>query len=805
MGVYKSFSVQATGGSHTKLGLPCQDAVGHKDSPDLGLSMAVVADGHGEENCFRSDRGSYFAVQCATEHIREYVKSYNQRFNSGSAPSRDELRRALDGQLVPAIVNSWNMCVHNDSTNNPFTQAELAKCGQRYRELYMTGQRLKKAYGTSLIAAAITRDFWFGIHIGDGRFTVLYPSGKGEQPVPWDPKCYLNVTSSVCDDDVLTRQFGFRTHLALHSEAQRPAAVYLCSDGIDDNYPVDENEKHLYRVYREISVTFAESGFESTCAQLDRLAAQFASRGKADDTSIAGFIDLDVMTKELDRWKRKIAQADAERATEQEAATKATMLANQAYEDAAMKRMAQQPGFDPKLTFNPGPQMPVSESFGISGGMPNVGNPEMYGQYGQVPPPVEPVRQPEAVLPRPVSKSISKLHIGLIAAAAVGVLGVGVSAAVLAACYLGWFSDEPESGFVSLSAGNHHTVAVDKNGLLWSWGSNESGQLGDDWSSGRERPGKVEPKSKWLTASAGYCHTVAIKTDGTLWGWGCNRGGQLGRVSAADVNSPSQFGDDGLKYVQVSAGGFHTVAVTEDGVIHLWGSNGSFQLGHSDKAAKSNSINMSDVQGYVAVSAGFQHTTALSLDGRLFTWGNNDHGQVGNGSYDAPNKPFPIADSRYKSVSAGAYHTAAVGQDGSLWIWGGALPVGRFAQEKPKPIQVGTDKHWKSVSAGDLHTLAVKDDGTIWAWGDNYNGQIGDRSAARSAPHQLKTPQPIREASAGSRHSAAIASDGSILAWGSNNYGQVGSDTASIVDTPKPITSVTNAGTPPAKAPAEGK
>jgi len=107
----------------------------------------------------------------------------------------------------------------------------------------------------------------------------------------------------------------------------------LCSDGVDDNYPVDENEKHLYKLYRTIALTFAEDGFESTYKQLIDLANQFATKGKGDDTSIAGFINMEGLKKAVPIWKKQIAEEEARLKTETKAESQeTTVLKNAAAE-----------------------------------------------------------------------------------------------------------------------------------------------------------------------------------------------------------------------------------------------------------------------------------------------------------------------------------------------------------------------------------------------------------------------------------------------------------------------------------------
>ena len=284
MNNYQSFAVTARGSSHIKQDKDCQDYSYNCSEPKI--TLAVVADGHGDDSCFRSKAGAMRACYQALRGIVDFIESYE----ATSEQKDDEWNRAIEN-LIKHIIALWQIKVEEDYTKNPFSEKELAMATEKYRKKYENGESLNKAYGATLITAAITEQYWLGIHIGDGRFTVLYPDGTFGQPVPWDDKCFLNATTSICDDDAAERA---RFHFSLITpEKPPPVAVFLCSDGVDDNYPVEENEKHLYKLYNTIALTFAEDGFESTCEQLKALANKFAIEGKGDDTSIAGFIDME--------------------------------------------------------------------------------------------------------------------------------------------------------------------------------------------------------------------------------------------------------------------------------------------------------------------------------------------------------------------------------------------------------------------------------------------------------------------------------------------------------------------------------
>jgi serine/threonine protein phosphatase PrpC len=299
---YQSFSTAVVGSSHTKQGKGVEDRTAHYDNPKM--SLAVVADGHGADECFRSAKGAEIAVKCAIKALHDFINELDPQFTTkmfhkAKPPSRKVFEELLQN-LAKHIIARWHGEVEQHFKIEPFAPEELEKAGEKYREKFAAGTDYYKAYGTTLIAAAVTKDYWFGIHIGDGRFTALYKDGSYDQPVPWDDKCFLNRTTSICDDDAAAR---VRFYVSLHKEKVPPMAVFLCSDGVDDNYPVEKNEEHLYKLYRTIALTFVEDGFDSTCKQIKELANSFATKGKGDDTSIAGFIDMEA----VEVWRKQIA------------------------------------------------------------------------------------------------------------------------------------------------------------------------------------------------------------------------------------------------------------------------------------------------------------------------------------------------------------------------------------------------------------------------------------------------------------------------------------------------------------------
>jgi serine/threonine protein phosphatase PrpC len=307
---YRSFACFTIGANHVKNGLPCQDHAGSYDRYDEEkLSIAAVADGHGSSRYFRSDIGSKFAVEHAIRNIKEFV-SVNS-FSKENVCSNDTLEKLR--RLAGSIIGSWMETVESDEKAHPFKEDErVQELEEKYKDRYLGDPELRyihQAYGATLIAVAMTESYWFGIHVGDGKCQVLFEDGSWAQPIPWDNKCFLNKTTSLCDENVLLNfryWFGYQDSKnnafdfaygpdsedtdSEKKPAARPSAIFINTDGVDDSYPVHENEKHLESLYNTVVSSIAKEGFDATGAQIPALAKKFADEGSLDDVSIAGVV-----------------------------------------------------------------------------------------------------------------------------------------------------------------------------------------------------------------------------------------------------------------------------------------------------------------------------------------------------------------------------------------------------------------------------------------------------------------------------------------------------------------------------------
>ena len=83
-----------------------------------------------------------------------------------------------------------------------------------------------------------------------------------------------------------------------------------------------------------------------------------------------------------------------------------------------------------------------------------------------------------------------------------------------------------------------HSMALDVNGTLRTWGSDSYGQLGTGRMVQSAAPRAVVATGTFIKIAAGVGHSLALKSDGSLWTWGLNYYGQLGDATTTSRSTP---------------------------------------------------------------------------------------------------------------------------------------------------------------------------------------------------------------------------------------------------------------------------
>ena len=209
--------------------------------------------------------------------------------------------------------------------------------------------------------------------------------------------------------------------------------------------------------------------------------------------------------------------------------------------------------------------------------------------------------------------------------------------------------------YVQVSTGSRHSLALGSDGNVYAWGSGSSGRLGDGKYTSFyqntpvkvKRPADAPADITYVQVSAGNLHSLAVGSDGNAYAWGGNGSGQLGDGTETKKNTPVKVKKPAdapadFTYVQVNAGGYHSLAVGSDGYAYAWGDNTSGQLGNDGTSNLSSPVRVfASAQSTsssgpwlkaVQVSCGANHSLAAGSDGNVHAWGGNTDGQLGNDS-----------------------------------------------------------------------------------------------------------------------------------------------------------------------------
>ena len=436
-----------------------------------------------------------------------------------------------------------------------------------------------------------------------------------------------------------------------------------------------------------------------------------------------------------------------------------------------------------------------------------------------------------------------------------------------------FFRQTNMSNVVAISAGSYHSLVLLNNGTVWSAGRSQNGQLGlgttlstnDNVSFFRQTN-----MSNVVAISAGYTHSLALLKDGTVWSAGDNYFDQLGlgMTWPTDVNASFFRQTNMSNVVAISAGATHSLALLKDRTVWSAGGNDSDQLGLGttwptyENASFFRQTNMSNV---VAISAEWNHSLALLKDRTVWSAGDNSYDQLGLGTtwptyenasffrqtnmsnvinlpdtttrtnispilksdgtlYTIGNnmngesgtnvksflKTFAISGSSVTSVGSTRY--------GMLYLknnqvyYSGYNQYGELGTEEKSSLISKVSERFSSIttnmvftnvelspifpdivqfSAGLDHSLFLLKSGNIYSAGLNNFGQLGLGNTTNTPPTLIPNLSGATLVKTGYDYSAVVAS-GNVYTFGNNTYGQLGQGNNLQQNSPTKITTLSD-------------
>lgn len=312
----KALHYSCQGESHKATNKVCQD-FSYSEVNDR-LAIAIVCDGHGGARYFRSDIGSQYATEITKECVTTFIENIDKKLFQGAAFTQvyalnteiqnDNFAKKTKvdvamRQLFSSIIYRWQTRILEHAESHPLTEEERDSLNPRYIADFEAKQSLEKTYGTTLMCYVQTDDYWFAFHVGDGKCIAFNHAGQWSEPIPWDDRCFLNKTTSLCDTDALD-EFRY----CYQGDGEFPVLVFLGSDGIDDSFGETTN---MVNFYAQVAKMLAKESPEESMSTIESTLPELSAKGSQDDMSIACVYDngrLGNVVKQIVHWQQDSVQ-----------------------------------------------------------------------------------------------------------------------------------------------------------------------------------------------------------------------------------------------------------------------------------------------------------------------------------------------------------------------------------------------------------------------------------------------------------------------------------------------------------------
>lgn len=221
-----------------------------------------------------------------------------------------------------------------------------------------------------------------------------------------------------------------------------------------------------------------------------------------------------------------------------------------------------------------------------------------------------------------------------------------------------------------ISVGRDYTFALKNNNTLWATGDNFYGQLGDGTNIAKTSFIQIGTDNDWQSCRAGTNQiSMARKTNGTLFTWGSNNNGQLGDGTNIHRNVPALF-DNGIWQPSYASGLGFGLAM-RSGQIYSWGYNTFGSLGDGTNTDRLTPQPLNNDTDWNYVDSGYYYGIAKKNNGTLWMWGYNTFGGLGNGTFTDTNAPGLVNnDTDWDVIYSTMHHVIAKKTDGTFWEWG---------------------------------------------------------------------------------------------------------------------------------------
>jgi hypothetical protein len=261
-----------------------------------------------------------------------------------------------------------------------------------------------------------------------------------------------------------------------------------------------------------------------------------------------------------------------------------------------------------------------------------------------------------------------------------------------------------------------HSLGLTSAGIAYAWGENSAGQLGDNTTTSRLSPVTVVGAiDTWAQVSAGESCSLGRTSGGVLYAWGSNQYGRLGDGTTTARSSPVTVVGGFSNWSQVGKAGRHSLAFRSDGVLYAWGRNAYGQLGDNTTTSRSSPVTVvGGINTWTQVSGSKLISLGVTSTGVAYAWGQNNYGQLGDNTGTGKSSPVTVVGgiNNWNQVSSGHQHNLGRTSAGVAYAWGRSLygenGDSTTTTRSSPVIFSGGLTNWTQVAAGGRHSLALR-------------------------------------------------------------------------------------------------
>jgi alpha-tubulin suppressor-like RCC1 family protein len=183
---------------------------------------------------------------------------------------------------------------------------------------------------------------------------------------------------------------------------------------------------------------------------------------------------------------------------------------------------------------------------------------------------------------------------------------------------------------VDICCGANHSLALSQSGQVFSWSYNTIGFIGSQSDVNESTPIQMQgfDGENVIAIACGSDHSLALTENRQVFSWGSNQFGQLGIENMSESNRPilvkvDSNNNQSKPIMKIACGSHHSLLLSRSGDIYSFGRNDCFQLGLKNKLDQYSAVRIDNSNKFIDIASHFESKLSVALSDKnvYFVWG----------------------------------------------------------------------------------------------------------------------------------------------------------------------------------------